>query len=284
MIPLFYYDNPNLGDSLSPWIVENLTGERIVYKYPYSVGNVYRKLLTSVHLLLIGKWRLAFKQFSFSFHPIIIAVGSLLEHSTTKCIVWGTGMAQPSKTPQGGRFIMTRGQLSRKVLLDNGFKVESEICGDPALLMPLLYHPQVSTVSGRIGIIPHVSEFDVAKEKLSENDVFFFIDFRTNNVENTISQLLTCEYVYSSSLHGLILCHAYGIPCSWFQINVFKGGNFKFHDHFTAVGIHPYEPLSLSDIQKGKRVDSLNEKANPEVIKDIQIELIKRVPFTVKKI
>ena len=284
MISLFYYDSPNFGDSLSPWIVEKLTDERVVYKYPFSVGNVFRKMLTSVHLLLIGKWHLAYKQFSFSFHPIIIAVGSLLEHSTSKCIVWGTGMAQPSIIPQGGHFIMTRGKLSRKALLENGFKVESEICGDPALLMPLLYHPKVSVVPGRKGIIPHVSEFDVAKENLSENDDYFFIDFRTKDVEKTISQLLTCEYVYSSSLHGLILCHAYGIPCSWFQISVFKGGDFKFHDHFTAVGIKPYEPLSLSDIQKGKRVDSLNEKANSGVIKDIQEELIKRAPFTVKKI
>lgn len=284
MTPLFYYDISNFGDSLSPWIVQNLTNDKVVYKYPYSVKNVLRNLATSIHLLAIGKSNLAIRQLSFTLKPVIIAVGSLLEHSTKRCVAWGTGMAQPTKIPHGGRFIMTRGKLSRSVLVENGFAVESEICGDPALLMPLLCHPQVEPIEGRIGVIPHVSEYEYVKEQLANHKDFYFLDFRTKEVNETISKLLTCQYVYSSSLHGLILCHAYGIPCSWFQVNVFKGGDFKFHDHFSAVGIQPYQPLSLSDVQQGRRIEPQNEVVECQTIKNIQEELLKRAPFTIKKI
>lgn len=284
MIPLFYYDNLNLGDSLSPWIVERLSGDQVVYKVPLSLKKILRRVATAIHLIILGKCGLVCKQLSFTLKPIIIAVGSLLEHSTNRCVCWGTGMAQPTKKIQGGRFIMTRGKLSRQVLIEQGFIVESEICGDPALLMPRLFCPNVEPVSGRIGVIPHVSEFETVCEKISKNKNFYLIDFRTKDVSEAISKLLSCEYVYSSSLHGLILCHAYGIPCSWFQINVFKGGDFKFHDHFTAVGISPYKPLTLQEVLEKKRIAVSDEIVEQELIKRIQDVLLSCAPYSIAKL
>lgn len=281
MINLFWYNNPNFGDMLSPYIVSSFSGESISFKNPLSLSGFLRNNLLAFKFALKGRFGLAKRLASFTRKPVIIAVGSLLEHSTKYCICWGTGMAQKSLKPSGGRFIMTRGFLSKTVLEEAGFKVESDICGDPALLMPLLISPKIKSIHHRIGVIPHVSEVDEVRECLKNDAQKVIIDFRTKEYEPTIRELLECSFVYSSSLHGLILCHAYGIPCLWFQVHKFAGGDFKFLDHFSAVGVKPYSPLSLEDIKADKRLALESELVTPSLIKKIQNELILRAPFKV---
>jgi hypothetical protein len=42
----------------------------------------------------------------------------------------------------------------------------------------------------------------------------------------------------SSSLHGIILAHAYGIPVAWTEFSTgLKGDGVKFLDHYASVGI-----------------------------------------------
>ena len=156
MIYLFYYKN-NLGDILSYYIIKKISGEDIRFTNPLSIKIVMHDLLSFGKLLIKRQWKTAASRITFSFKPVIIGVGSLLEHSTSNCITWGTGMAQKHMIPSGGRFLITRGYLSKQVLENVGFKVESEICGDPALLMPLLYKPNIEIMTDKIGVIPHIS-------------------------------------------------------------------------------------------------------------------------------
>lgn len=281
MINLYWYEGLNLGDNLSAYIVKRLSGENVCFRQTFSLKHFVRNSLSGIYQFLKGNFSIAKKQMSFTLNPVLIAVGSLLESSTKRCICWGTGMAQPRLVPSGGRFIMTRGYLSRQLLLDSGFNVESDVCGDPALLMPLLYDNRKEQIPGRVGIIPHVSEVEAVKKLLGENNQFEVIDFRTKDINNTIDEILYCTFVYSSSLHGLILCHAYGIPCLWFRLKVQTGGDFKFKDHFSAIRINFYEPLSIEDIKKGTRLSDSEERASKDVIMKIQNELISRAPFKV---
>lgn len=282
MINLYWYEGLNIGDNLSAYIVKRLSGENVCFRQTFSLKHFVRNSLSGIYQFLKGNFSIAKKQMSFTLNPVLIAVGSLLESSTKRCICWGTGMAQPRLVPSGGRFIMTRGYLSRQLLLDSGFNVESDVCGDPALLMPLLYDNRKEQIPGRVGIIPHVSEVEAVKKLLSENNQFEVIDFRTKDINNTIDKMLCCTFVYSSSLHGLILSHAYGIPCLWFQVHSFSGGDFKFNDHFSAVGITPYRPLSIEEVNKGVRLTPHEESVSKEIIYKIQKELIARAPFPIK--
>lgn len=152
-IRLFYFDNGNLGDILSGFLIENLTLRKVDLQYPITLSKFLKNLISFLITLIRyrGNYNLAKKGFTFSFKPTIIAIGSLIEHSTYTCKVWGTGMGQPRLIPSGGRFIMTRGYLSRHILMNAGFKVESHICGDPALLMPLLYNPFAKIIKNRGG-------------------------------------------------------------------------------------------------------------------------------------
>lgn len=283
MIQLFYYNINNLGDILSYWIVSKLSKQTVRFSYPLSLKNIKKEVLEFGHYLYRGgQLGKAVSSLSCPLKPVIIAVGSLLEHSTINCIAWGTGMAQQKMIPSGGRFRMTRGYLSKRVLESAGFRVESKICGDPALLMPLLYSPDTEMIPDRVGVIPHMSEVNQVRDYLKSCSHIDIIDFRTHEVEKTINKLLSYPVVYSSSLHGLILCHAYGIPCIWFQNNVLTGGDFKFLDHFSAVGIMPYRPLSVNDIKNGKRLPKAAETVSHSHIEIIQNELLKMAPFRIR--
>ncbi|MDD6490509.1 MAG: polysaccharide pyruvyl transferase family protein, partial [Clostridia bacterium] len=53
-----------------------------------------------------------------------------------------------------------------------------------------------------------------------------------------IEEIASCEFIYSSSLHGLILADGFRIP----NMRVYfssapRGGTFKFDDYYSAYGL-----------------------------------------------
>jgi pyruvyltransferase len=162
-------------------------------------------------------------------------------------------------------FRAVRGPKTRQAFLNFGCNIP-EVYGDPALLMPYLYDPRVSTMPDiDLCIIPHmddlVDEFEWWKRnngtsllrRFSYFDHRMFsdgptsnksisirlIDIRTPDVAAFVNTLTTCRLVASASLHGLILAEAYNITWSWVQLRNKNEGAFKYHDFFLSVGIKP---------------------------------------------
>lgn len=98
-----------------------------------------------------------------------------------------------------------RGPETRRLLTQMGISCP-EIYGDPAVLMPLFYSGNSSEKTREYVLFPHYSKFEKYKTNphvLSTfcKDYHQFIDF-----------LLEAKIVISSSLHGIVLAEAYGIP------------------------------------------------------------------------
>ncbi len=248
----------NYGDLLGKYLVEKIAKKKAVWVKP-SVFSFYNL-----------------------FNPIYVTIGSILTNVNENCIVWGSGIIAKEYTIKKAKFMAVRGPQTRKHLVDQGFDVP-KVYGDPALLLPRYYNPSI-TKEYKIGIIPHYKDFKKVSEWYKNDDSILLIDLMTNNIEDTTNQFLKCESIVSSSLHGVIVAHAYNIPAVWqkFSDKVF-GDDIKYQDYFESIKIQPYQSITIDSKMS---LETLNQafvgkeslpKAN--VVNELCDGLMKVCPF-----
>ena len=88
--------------------------------------------------------------------------------------------------------------------------------------------------------------------KLNYDNDILFIDILREETKITefIDDICSCEKIISSSLHGIIIANAYGIPAKWFIIDnlPLEGSPYKkFYDYFISVNMPIQQPLILDE-------------------------------------
>jgi hypothetical protein len=194
----------NFGDYLGPFIYQQVTGR----DYQFTTD------LTKPHLMIAG---------------------SILQHANSKTTVLGCGFGNATQKVTGKpKLKIIRGPLSGKMLVEQGFKPTWQL-GDPGLVLPYIYNPTVEK-QYKLLTVPHYVDFP-------HITVDHKVDL-TGNIKGIIRKILAAEKVITSSLHGLIVAHAYGIPALWVEFSdKVVGGGFKFRDYFASVDLKPYKPL-----------------------------------------
>lgn len=202
-VPLIHWPvTPNFGDVLSPWLFGKITGREVLQ----NGGEI----------------------------PSYIAIGSILNRVKDDTIVWGTGSFGPEPPRQinaRAKYHAVRGPLTRARVLDRGGECP-RIYGDPALLTPFFHRPEVEKTH-EIGLVLRWSDSDWLDR--SVGDGVKLIDLGTSDVERVLDDMLSCGRIITSSLHGLIIADAYGIPNAWLYSDSPKGREFKFYDYFLSV-------------------------------------------------
>jgi pyruvyltransferase len=251
-IPVFWWtDAPNFGDLLSPWLVENMTGMNV--------------------------------EFADRDEPHYVTIGSIVGRASNNSIVWGTGSfgtETKARLSPKADYTAVRGPLTRQVLKNAGIS-SPQVYGDPALLMPLYYYPEVP-ITHEIGVVVRWSEKEW--KTVDVDPRVKIINLKTANVEDTIVDFLSCRRIISSSLHGLIIADAYGIPNAWRQSETGKGGIFKYFDYFASV--HKYRaPHQYSIGKQGLGVDHLlkNFSFDSQPIDFKYYKLLDASPFLQRK-
>ncbi|WP_308755783.1 polysaccharide pyruvyl transferase family protein [uncultured Bacteroides sp.] len=286
-IRLSYWQKKNLGDSLSPFIVSGLSGKDVSHfdsNIDLSLTNLFTRLVY------------AMKRFSFleichtlgSYHRHIMAIGSILEYANRNTSVWGTGFISLNGECRAKNVYAVRGKYTAKRLEELGFDTSNIVYGDPALLLPLLVSPSKEK-KHIIGIIPHWLETDKFISKYGE--WLHVIDIRTDDVKAFVEDLTSCKYILSSSLHGIIIAHAYGIPALLIQkTEEEEYGYVKYDDYFSSVDIKPYHYIDFDEKMLGNEqsIQSLFERHTgrtlPQVdVRSIQKSLLAVAPFSLKK-
>lgn len=248
----------NYGDLLGKYLVERISNKPVVFAHPKR-----------------RHWRDLFQ-------PIYVTAGSVLAHVNSKCVVWGSGIINANQQVKHARFLAVRGPETRNCLLKQGYEVP-EIYGDPGLLLPRLFNPKVEQTHD-LGIIPHYVDYDMVKAYYQKDTKVKIINLKTNDIEITTKEILKCKRIISSSLHGIIVSHAYDIPAIWcrFSDKLF-GDNIKFKDYFRSVGITPYIPeikqgaLSRSVLEA--QFNSKDSLPQAKYIQSIQDNLLRVCPF-----
>lgn len=164
----------------------------------------------------------------------ILCIGSIARHAKNNTIVLGSGIinSKKEKLNPNADWRFVRGPYTRQRILDCGGACP-KIYGDAAMLLPLLCSPEEKKYE--VGIVPHFVDYSIVKEK--------YLGYNIINVVNedpllVAREITKCKKIISSSLHGIIAAHAYGIPAAWVKFsNNVKGDDIKFKDHYASVGL-----------------------------------------------
>lgn len=265
-IPLFWWseiefiskNKENYGDLLSKYLVEKISSRPVEWVHPKKQPWY--------------KWNKA----------NFLAVGSIIHHATKDSVVWGSGIIDNKQKVDNACFKAVRGPKTREYLLNLGYYCPP-VYGDPALLLPKFYSPIVEK-KFKFGIIPHYHDFAKAKKIFEKEKEVVVIDLMTLDVEEVTWQIIQCEKTISSSLHGLIVSHAYNVPSVWVKFsNKIFGNDIKYHDYLESVGLEFYQPEHLQEEIELLNLEKLfsNKPVLPkgeEIIK-IQNDLLSHCPF-----
>jgi pyruvyltransferase len=140
-----------------------------------------------------------------------------------------------------------------------------KVYGDPALLLPSLVRNDIKK-SYRVGIVPHFSHKEYFQSIIKKDARVCMIDVEWP-VCNVVKKILACEVILATSLHGLIVAEAYGIPSLMLTVGKpLHGSLFKIEDYFHSTR----RALSIYDVQSVTNLASLTELAErqPDVFFD----------------
>ena len=190
----------------------------------------------------------------------ILGIGSIIHLVRPGDVVFGSGSNRPGhviKSPPGAKYLCVRGPKTRDQI--RGADVP-EIYGDPAIILPLMYWPEVKK-KYKLGILPHYVDKHICPKPGPGETV---IDIQAHWTE-VIQRILECEVIIASTLHGIIAAEAYGIPSLWAVWgNKIIGGEFKFQDYFLGTGRTEQIP--------GKRIPPIPDlaKRQQDIINSLQ--------------
>lgn len=290
-INLYWFKLPdgstNYGDELNYYIIRELTGFKIDYiRFPY---RWYKVILLYVYNRVKCRINPDFKGMIRSIFAknILVAIGSVLHVYDRKgVIVWGSGIINEGGVIKDASFKAVRGYETLKVIGELGYDTNIPV-GDPALLLPLMLPP--SPKKKKLGVIPHFRHYQELSKTSFFTTNYVLINLK-DDVKSITEQISSCEYVVSSSLHGIIVAQSYNIPALWvnFCTNIkIYGDDIKFKDYFSSVNIKPYRPILLESYD----LDYINDLFNKNIDKTqinvdltlLQDKLLKAFPYTLKE-
>ncbi|WP_206447325.1 polysaccharide pyruvyl transferase family protein [Agrococcus sp. KRD186] len=166
----------------------------------------------------------------------LLSVGSVLHFAADGDVVWGAGINGKianaiSSTSLDIRSV--RGPLTRAVLAEAGIDCPA-VFGDPALLLPRLM-PELTRrrpTTRPLSVIPNLNDLP---SMLGEP----WLVQPTEPFAHVIHAIAESEVVVSSSLHGIVLAEAMGVP-----VRPMRSGaehRFKYDDYAEGTGRRPFE-------------------------------------------
>lgn len=213
----------NFGDAINPFLFKHITGRSVV-----NANNV-------INFALRNKYYFLGSVLDNMFGPNIIVCGAGFKSENSKIF------ARPKDV------LAVRGPLSRRILLSYDIECPEVYC-DPAVLLPYAYPVKVNKKYD-VGIIPHyIDKPSLDSLNIISNNTSYKVIDITDRMDKVIHEICSCKNIISSSLHGIIVAHAYGIPAVWLKLSDrISGGNFKFYDYFASVNLDDVQPTVSGD-------------------------------------
>lgn len=170
-----------------------------------------------------------------------LLTGSIVSHATRGIVVAGSGIGSVDEQPnKDAIYLAVRGPRTRDAVLKCGGKCP-EVYGDPGLLMPHFYDKPVPKNKGP-AVFAHYVDLEALEFITSDLPIINPL----GDPLAVIDHMRQFDTIFSSSLHGIILAHAYGIPAAWVKpSDKLFGDGVKFADYAASVGVTltPYKRI-----------------------------------------
>ncbi len=178
----------------------------------------------------------------------VVTIGSVLEHLPFQWsgYICGSGRlkSQSRVNLSHATILALRGPLSARGIKGN-FAL-----GDPGLLADELVGPQEKKWD--LGIVPHWKDNELAPrfiQMIRSPSTIKVISPRGDPL-TIVAEIGACRRIVTSSLHGMIVADAFGIPrrveISPMLMNATEGGDFKFKDYSAAIHT-AFEPGKMTE-------------------------------------
>lgn len=193
----------------------------------------------------------------------LLAIGSILHFARDLDVVWGSGVnGKIDERKHQFRQLdvrAVRGPLTREYLLQRGIDVP-EVYGDPALLLPTLFPTRFRPAPTReYAFVPNLHDLSVSTH--GHDVISPLLPWQT-----VVESILQCEFIISSSLHGLIVAEAYGIPARYIRLSETEA-MFKFEDYYQGTG-RTGIPVAGSFAEARSSMDAPSLSFNPQPLMD----------------
>jgi hypothetical protein len=193
-------------------------------------------------------------------HSKLITVGSVLHRAKHNDVVWGAGIkgSKPELNP-GVRELdvrAVRGPITYDFLRRRGFNLDKvKLLFDPGLMIAWLYPELLKKNEDNIvdvRFVPHFNDLDFYRRKYPELEKIIINP--DGFVFDIAKKIVTAKTIVSSSLHGIIIAEALGIPAIWLA-PVSGEDELKFYDYY--LGTDRYQIKRATDIKTALRTEPM---------------------------
>lgn len=237
-LPLVWWARPfpgNFGDWLSPLVLQRVTGHPVKYVAP--------TVPTS--------------------DPHLIMIGSIGRFIKQRSIVVGTGVSSIDvELNRHARYLSLRGPLTAQVLRSSGGP-DVQSLGDPAALLGRSIPVDLGPTNGRLALVRHFAHANLPVTRPDGMDELSVLTSHPDDLVSFVKKLAKYDGVVTSAMHVMIICHAYGIPCSLIGFRGFEnsvhGTGMKYRDYSLGIGLDSVwepqlVPLNVTDINWADRL------------------------------
>ena len=214
---------PNFGDALAPFLLEHFSGIQV--------------------------------EWDTVSHSQVASIGSILEHIPPLWdgYILGSGMLHEDSRLQvhqmksgiTSKILALRGPLTARVIPGD------YPLGDPGILADELVGTQPKLWD--LGILPHFSDTELAPrfERLMPPGTVIKVINPGDHPLDVVRQIGSCKRIVTSSLHGMIVADAFGLPR---RVELAKaltkdGGDFKFRDYSASIQMG-WEPGKIAEASR----------------------------------
>lgn len=200
---------PNFGDALNPLLLERFADLKVEW------GTISHSQIVSVGSVL--------EHVPPLWDGVIVGAGRLVENSILHLHGYRSGIT--------AKILSLRGPLTARAF------PKVELLGDPGILADELVGPQEKQWD--LGIVPHFSDTELVPkfQALIPAGHSIRVIHPGQDPLTVLREIGACHRIVTSSLHGMIVADAFGIPR---RVEISPklskdGGDFKFRDYSASI-------------------------------------------------